>query len=178
MPEAATLHPADDVALLRPEEQMLTAMLGGFANQQLARNLARSTVEGRENTVKAFAAYVNAFPWQWTSAMVDEWLGDLRSLRDLKRSTIRSYSEAVRSFCHFATDPLYEWASACEERFGSHPVHVVHEAKNRSGCAQFRDVVTRLTPGRGLGRGIRPDRRGLPHDCGHRLSCGGGQLIS
>ncbi|MFE4795292.1 hypothetical protein ACFRFL_09325 [Streptomyces sp. NPDC056708] len=108
---------------------MLTAMLGGFANQQLARNLARSTVEGRENTVKAFAAYVNAFPWQWTSAMVDEWLGDLRSLRDLKRSTIRSYSEAVRSFCHFATDPLYEWASACEERFGSHPVHVVHEAK-------------------------------------------------
>ena len=29
--------------------------------------------------------------------MVDEWLGDLRSLRDLRRSTIRSYSEAVRA---------------------------------------------------------------------------------
>ncbi|MFE9480559.1 hypothetical protein ACFYNM_18385 [Streptomyces spororaveus] len=102
-------------------------MLGGFANQQLARNLARSTVEGRENTVKAFTAYVNAFPWQWTPAMVDEWLGDVRSLRDLKRSTIRSYSEAIRSFCHFATDPLYEWATTCEERFGSHPIQIVHE---------------------------------------------------
>jgi integrase len=59
--------------------------------------------------------------------MVDEWLGDLRSLRDLARSTIRSYSEAVRSFCHFATDPLYEWAATCEERFGTHPIQVVHE---------------------------------------------------
>lgn len=115
------------VALLRPEEQVFNAMMQGFANQQLARNLARSTVEGRENAVKAFAAYVNAFPWQWTPAMVDEWLGDLRSLRDLARSTIRSYSEAVRAFCHFATDPLYEWADTCQERFGTHPIQVVHE---------------------------------------------------
>ncbi|MGW5453057.1 MULTISPECIES: hypothetical protein [unclassified Nocardia] len=38
----------------------------GFVNQQLARNLARTTVEGQENTVQAFTAYVNAFPWQWT----------------------------------------------------------------------------------------------------------------
>jgi integrase/recombinase XerC len=102
-------------------------MLAGFANQQLARHLARSTVEGRESTVRAFANYVNAFPWQWSSAMVDEWLGDLRSLRELKRSTIRSYSEAVRAFCHFATDPAYEWSATCEKRFGSHPVQVVHE---------------------------------------------------
>ncbi|MER7404726.1 site-specific integrase [Streptomyces sp. NPDC000070] len=126
-PGAARLHLVGGVALLRPEEQVFDAMLEGFANQQLARNLARSTVEGRENVVKAFAAYVNAFPWQWTPAMVDEWLGDLRSLRDLARSTIRSYSEAVRSFCHFVTDPLYEWAATCEERFGTHPVQVVHE---------------------------------------------------
>ena len=123
----ARLHLADGVALLRPEEQVFTAMLAGFANQQLARNLARTTVEGRENTVRAFAVYVNAYPWHWTAAMVDEWLGDLRSLRDLKRSTIRSYAEAVRAFCHFVTDPLYEWTAACEERFGTHPVQVVHE---------------------------------------------------
>ncbi|MDG5805196.1 hypothetical protein P9869_21480 [Streptomyces ossamyceticus] len=64
--------------------------------------------------MKAFATYVNAFPWQWTPAMVGEWLGDLRSSRDLKRSTIRSYSKAVRAFCHFATDPLHEWASTCD----------------------------------------------------------------
>jgi site-specific recombinase XerD len=115
------------VSLLRPEDQVFSAMLTGFGNQQLARNLARSTVEGRENTVKAFVNYVNAFPWQWSPAMVDEWLGDLRSLRDLKRSTIRSYSEAVRAFCHFVTDSAYEWAATCEERFGTHPIQVVHE---------------------------------------------------
>ncbi|GHE72619.1 tyrosine-type recombinase/integrase [Streptomyces capitiformicae] len=126
-PGAARLELVGGVALLRPEEQVFNAMMQGFANQQLARNLARSTVEGRENAVKAFAAYVNAFPWQWTPAMVDEWLGDLRSLRDLARSTIRSYSEAVRAFCYFATDPLYEWADTCQERFGTHPVQVVHE---------------------------------------------------
>lgn len=102
-------------------------MLAGFANQQLARNLARSTIEGRENVVKAFAAYVDSFPWQWTPAMVDEWLGDLRALRDLRRSTIRSYAEAIRTFCHFITDPVYEWAKTCEDRFATHPVQVVHE---------------------------------------------------
>ena len=58
-------------------------MLAGFTNQQLARNLSPTTVEGRENTVRAFAAYVNAYPWHWTAAMVDEWLGDLRSLHEL-----------------------------------------------------------------------------------------------
>ncbi|HUH70118.1 MAG TPA: site-specific integrase, partial [Mycobacterium sp.] len=58
-PGAAGLHLVDGVSLLRPEEQVFDAMLGGFANQQLARNLARTTVEGRENAVKAFTAYVN-----------------------------------------------------------------------------------------------------------------------
>ncbi|OXM54472.1 integrase [Amycolatopsis alba DSM 44262] len=126
-PGAASLQLVGGVSLLRPEEQVFSAMLAGFANQQLARNLARSTVEGREHTVRAFSHYVNAFPWQWSPAMIDEWLGDLRSLRELKRSTIRSYSEAVRSFCHFVTDPAYEWTATCEERFGTHPIQVVHE---------------------------------------------------
>ncbi|QHY96945.1 hypothetical protein SSPS47_17715 [Streptomyces sp. S4.7] len=58
IPGAARLHLVDGVALLRPEEQVFTAMLTGFANQQLARNLARTTVEGRENAVKAFTAYI------------------------------------------------------------------------------------------------------------------------
>jgi site-specific recombinase XerD len=126
-PGAARLHLVEGVSLLRPEEQVFAAMLQGFGNQQLARNLARTTVEGRESTVKAFAGYVNAYPWQWTAAMVDEWLGDLRSLRDLRRSTLRSYSEAVRVFCHFATDPAYGWPARCEELFGTHPVQVVHD---------------------------------------------------
>ena len=127
VPGAVRLHLAGGLPLLRPDEQVFRAMLDGWRNQQLAGNLARSTVEGREATVRAFAGYVSACPWARAPAMADERLGDLRSLRDLKRSTIRSCSEAVRAFCHFAADPLYGWVQTCEERFGTHPVQVVHE---------------------------------------------------
>ena len=67
VPGAVRLHLADGVPLLRPDEQVFQAMLDGWRNQQLARNLARSTVEGREGTVKAFAGYVSAYPWAWTT---------------------------------------------------------------------------------------------------------------
>jgi hypothetical protein len=56
------------------------------------------TVEGRQAIVRAFATAANAFPWQWAPQMLDEWLGDLRSIRHVKRTTIRSYQDAVRSF--------------------------------------------------------------------------------
>jgi len=126
-PGAARLQLVDGVPLLRPAEQVFDAMLDGWRNQQLARNLAASTVEGRRATVRAFAAATNAFPWQWLPQMLDEWLGDLRSVRHVKRTTIRSYQDAVRSFCQYATDPAYDWAEQCETRFGSHPIQVVHE---------------------------------------------------
>ena len=127
VPAAVGLRVVGGLPLLRPAEQVFAAMLEGWRNQQLARNLAFTTAEGRERTVKAFAGHVNAFPWQWTSQMVDEWLGDLRSVRHLKRSTLRGYQEALHSFCHYGTDPAYEWAAECEHRFGTHPVQVVHE---------------------------------------------------
>lgn len=127
MPGAARLHVVDGVPLLRPAEQVFDAMLDGWRNQQLARNLAASTVEGRRATVRAFAAAANAFPWQWMPQMLDEWLGDLRSIRHVKRTTIRSYQDAVRSFCQYVTDPAYDWTQQCEARFGSHPIQVVHE---------------------------------------------------
>src|SRR5919109_4497964 len=102
-------------------------MLDGWRNQQLARNLGFGTIEGRERVARAFADHVSAFPWEWTPAMVDEWLGDLRSVRRLKHTTVRGYQEAVRSFCGFITDPAYGWAAECETRFGTHPIQVVHE---------------------------------------------------
>jgi hypothetical protein len=46
-------------------------------NQQLARNLAFSTIDGREKVVQAFARHVDAFRWNWTPQLVDEWFGDL-----------------------------------------------------------------------------------------------------
>jgi len=59
--------------------------------------------------------------------MADAWLGDLRAVRHLHRSTLRTYQGAIRAFCSFVTDPAYGWAAACQERFGTHPIQVIHE---------------------------------------------------
>lgn len=61
-PGSAGLHLAAGVPLPRPAEQTFEAMLGGWRNQQLARRLAFSTVEGRERAVRAFATHAGAFP--------------------------------------------------------------------------------------------------------------------
>nr|WTB04038.1 hypothetical protein OG546_07220 [Streptomyces antimycoticus] len=139
-PGAARLYLADGVPLLRPEEQVFEAMLDGWRNQQLARNLALSTINGRERKVRAFAAHADAFPWTWSSPLADEWFGDVRAVRGCVRSTLRGYQEAVRLFCDYATDPAYEWASECERRFGTHPIQVCHEWKcaTRRWCAVRR----------------------------------------
>ncbi|PKW16720.1 hypothetical protein [Saccharopolyspora spinosa] len=126
-PESAALHLVDSVPLLRPEEQVFTLMLDGWRNRQLARNLAFSTIGSREKAVRAFARHADAFPCHWTAAQVDEWLGGRRAVRKLKRSTLRNYQEAVHSFCAYLIDPAYQWSTECEQRFGTHPVQVVHE---------------------------------------------------
>lgn len=126
-PGSVGLVLAGGVALLRPAEQVFEAILAGWRDQQLARNLAFCTVEARVGQVKAFAAYVNAFPWQWGAAQADEWFGDLRAVRHCARSTVRTYQGSVRSFCAYLTDPAYGWGDACLERFGTHPIQVVHE---------------------------------------------------
>ncbi|WP_406314610.1 hypothetical protein OHA77_39935 [Streptosporangium sp. NBC_01639] len=64
VPGAAGLHLVGGVALLRPEEQVFEAMLDGWRNQQLARNLALSTIEKREGRLRAFGEHAEAFPWQ------------------------------------------------------------------------------------------------------------------
>jgi integrase/recombinase XerC len=124
---SARLYVVGGVPLLRPDVQVFDAMLDGWRNQQLARNLSFGTIESRDNVVRAFAQHADCLPWQWTSGLVDEWLGDLRAVRNLKRSTLRNYSEAVRSFCAYITDPAYDWPTECEQRFGTHPVQVIHE---------------------------------------------------
>ena len=124
---SARLVLVDGVALLHPEDQVFQAMLLGWRNQGLARNLAPSTVQAREAQVRAFAAHANLFPWQWTAQVADEWFGDLRSVRRCTRSTVRGYQVAVRGFCNYLTDPAYGWAAVCEQRFGTHPVQVINE---------------------------------------------------
>ena len=58
------------VALLHPEEQVFEAMLEGWGNQQLARNLAAATVTSRLRQVRAFGAHAQAYPWQCESPRV------------------------------------------------------------------------------------------------------------
>lgn len=124
---SAALTLVDGVRLLYPEDQMFSAMLLGWRNQQLARNLAFTTVDNREQHVRAFAVHAEAFPWAWTSHLADEWFSDLRAVRNCGRSTVRGYQVSLRQFCSFVTDPTYGWAVECEQRFGSHPIQIINE---------------------------------------------------
>jgi site-specific recombinase XerD len=126
-PGAAALHLVPGVPLLRADEQVFAAMLDGWADQQLARNLAASTISKRVEAVRAFAVHAGAEPWQWSAQMLDEWLGDLRGVRGLRRSTVRNYALSAAAFCRYLTDPAYGWAEQCQARFGTHPVQVAHE---------------------------------------------------
>lgn len=127
MPGAAGLFLIGGVSLLHPEEQVFEAMLEGYANQQRARNLAYSTIQNREHQLRAFTHHAEAFPWLWSSHLADEWFSDLRAVRHIARSTVRGYQVAIRGFCAYLTDPAYGWASECEQRFGTHPIQVIHE---------------------------------------------------
>ena len=129
-PGAASLVLVDGVPLLHPEVQVFEAMLEGWRNQGAARNLAVSTLTTREGQVRRFADHANAFPWQWSPQLADEWFADLRSIRHCSRSTVRGYQVALRGFCGFVTDPGYGWPGECEKRFGTHPVQVITEVNS------------------------------------------------
>jgi hypothetical protein len=80
-------------------ERTFDEMLLGWRNQQLARNLAFGTINGREAQIRHFVVEAGEYPWRWTAQLVDEWLGDQRSVRHLRQSTIRGKAIAVRLFC-------------------------------------------------------------------------------
>lgn len=143
VPGASGLVLVDGVPLLHPEEQVFEAMLEGWANQQLARNLAHSTVANRERQVRAFVLHAEAFPWQWSAHLVDEWFADLRAVRHVSRSTIRGYQVAIRSFCAYLIDPAYGWVGECERRFDTHPVQVIHEVNAAAHVADSEAEPTR-----------------------------------
>lgn len=124
---SARLVLVDGVSLLRPDEQVFEAMLQGWHNQGLARNLAPATVRARERQVRAFQMHAGIFPWEWLPHTADEWFADLRTVHHCTRATVRGYQVAVRGFCAYATDPAYGWAEECVQRFGSHPVQVITE---------------------------------------------------
>jgi integrase/recombinase XerC len=126
-PGAAQLHLMRGLPMLRPEEQVFEAMLAGWRNQQLARNLSVGYIGDQERRVRAFVDHANVLPWDWKPQHMDEWSADLRSIHGCVRGTLRNYQGSVRQFCDFLTDPAYGWAEECQTRFGTHPVQVVYE---------------------------------------------------
>lgn len=127
VPGSARLHLIDGLPLLRPDEQVFEAMIKGWRNQQLARNLSPGYVNDQERTVRAFTRHADAMPWQWTPQHIDEWSADLRAVHGCVRSTLRNYQGSVRQFCDFLTSPAYGWSEECLRHFGTQPVQVVYD---------------------------------------------------
>lgn len=125
VPGSARLHLIDGLPLLRPDEQVFEAMIKGWRNQQLARNLSLGYADDQERTVRAFTRHADAMPWN--PQHVDEWSADLRAVHGCVRSTLRNYQGSVRQFCDFPTNPAYGWSDECLRHFGTHPVQVVYD---------------------------------------------------
>ncbi len=139
------------VALLRPEEQVLEAMLAGWAGQQAARGLGGETISGRQGRIRSFADHAGCPPWLWTPQLFEEWCADLRSVHHVAASTLRGQAGAVRLFCEYLTDPVYAWAEVCWGYFGTHPVQVCtrwntprHVQDGESGPERRAFTVTEL----------------------------------
>ncbi|MGX7829054.1 tyrosine-type recombinase/integrase [Actinokineospora sp. 24-640] len=134
--------------LLRPDEQVFEAMLDGWADQQLSRNLAQATVARRVEGVRRFQAFTNEWPWQWGPVDLEEFTAQLRGKRRAL-STIRSYQGDVRLFCDYTADPRYEWTAVCQRLFGTHPAQICFEwntaahTSDHEGRAQRRALTKR-----------------------------------
>jgi len=71
----------------------------------------------------------------------------LTTVRRLRRSTIRNYSTSVAAFCDYITSPAYEWVGECEQRFGTHPVQVVHDWNTAVHVQNASRTAQRNEPG-------------------------------
>ncbi|WP_216372993.1 tyrosine-type recombinase/integrase [Streptomyces tailanensis] len=124
---SAHLELISGVVHLRPEDAMFEAMLRGWRNQQLARNLKAKTIGDREKLIRRFLKFVNDYPWAWSPSHMDEWSAQLTSEDHLAPASVRNYQGTVRLFTEFLIDQRYGWAAACEEAFGTYPVAICHE---------------------------------------------------
>ncbi|MFD3524854.1 hypothetical protein [Streptomyces sp. NPDC058653] len=124
---AAHLELISGVVHMRPEDAMFDAMVRGWRNQQLARNLRAKTISDREKLIRRFLMFVNDYPWAWAPAHMDEWSATLTSEDHLSPASVRNYQGTVRLFTEFLIDQRYGWAAACEDAFGTYPVAICHE---------------------------------------------------
>lgn len=128
--------------LLRPDEQVFEAMLAGWRDQQLSRNLGEATVRRRLDGVRRFQRFTNDWPWRWRPADLEEFTAQLRGERRAK-STIRSCHRDLRLFCEYAVDPRYEWTAVCERLFGTHPAQICFEWNTAVHAAEYEGEAGR-----------------------------------
>jgi len=136
---APALFVLDGAPLLRPEEQVFEAMLAGWRDQQLSRNLKADTIAARVAGVQRFQRYTNDWPWSWRPVDIEEFSAELRSADGSARalSTVRAYHGHVRQFLEYVADPRYQWTSVCERLFGGHPAQVCFEWNSPRHVADY-----------------------------------------
>lgn len=127
---------------LRPEEALFDAMLLGWRNQQVARRLSPSTIEGGQRVVRRFAAFSGGWPWSWREDELEAWV----AANGWRHSTVRSYQGSVGGFLGYVCDPRYGWAVECERRVGALPRQICHDDNRAVHVADYEG---------------RPDRRPL-----------------
>ena len=106
-PGVVPAHLRLSIAVRNVEENGWRSMLDGWAAQQVARNLAGSTVEKRRSVAIRFRAFADCYPWSWSALMVDEFFLELRALKGASHSTVLGYQNALRMFLEYLTDPAY-----------------------------------------------------------------------
>lgn len=138
------------VAFLDEEAAVFEAMLDGWRAQRIGgRGLREQSVRGGLRVVRRFQLHCNAYPWQWSAAMVDEWMVDMLSVRRLAPSTMRGMQGAISLFCDYLCSPHYGWVAECERRFGSHPVQVCHDWNTTAHIQEYEGVPRRRPMTRG-----------------------------
>ena len=59
----------DSVSRLHPEEALFEAMLDGWRRQHAARRLSPTITAQRQRTIRRFAEFTAAWPWQWRAEL-------------------------------------------------------------------------------------------------------------
>lgn len=101
-------------------------MLRGYARMLLASGRTQTSVKRALLDVRRLVTFTDCWPWDWTTAQVDEWGADMVA-RGLALSTIRHRQGAIRRFCDFLTNPSYEWSERTLEATGSQVRQVAFE---------------------------------------------------
>ncbi len=63
------------VTPLRPEPGLFEAMLAGWRRQQQSRRLGESIIGSWERTVRRFGEFTGGWPWEWSPAQLEAWIG-------------------------------------------------------------------------------------------------------